>query len=240
MFRTVIWFIYFVLYMLYSLGPLLRVNRLIKTNQYQLAEQRTTKIATHWAKSLIKLTGSTVEIHGLENIPQRNVLFISNHQGNFDIPLLIGYINKPKGFIAKVELKKLPIVNLWMDKINCVFMDRSNVRQSMKAIQKGIEHLKNGKSMVLFPEGTRSKGPTMGQFKPGSMKLALKSQVPIVPVTINGSYKILEQNGFIMKPTHVKIVVGEPIYVYNLSKEEQAGLSTIIRDKIAANLQHDL
>jgi 1-acyl-sn-glycerol-3-phosphate acyltransferase len=222
--------------MLYSLGTLFIVNRLFKNNHHEQAEQRVLKIATHWAQSLVKLTGTTVEIIGLENIPQRNVLFVSNHQGNFDIPLLIGYINKPKGFIAKIELKKLPIVNIWMEKINCVFMDRSNIRASMKAIQQGIAYLKNGKSMVLFPEGTRSKGPQMGDFKPGSMKLALKSGVPIVPVTINGSYKILEQNGFVMKPAQVKIVLGEPIYLDKLSAEEKTHLVEMVKEKIAANL----
>ena len=215
---------------------LVQVNSLQRRGELQQAECKTNQIAHKWARSLVKLTGTKVEISGLENIPERNVLFVSNHQGNFDIPLLIGYIDKPKGFIAKMELKKLPIVNRWMEKIHCVFIDRNDIRQSVKAIKAGTELLKSGKNMVLFPEGTRSRTANLGEFKPGGMKLALKSGVPIVPVTINGSYKILEQNGYIIKPAKVKIIVSHPIYVNQLSKDEQANLAELVKAKIAQQL----
>lgn len=234
--HTLFWFTYFCLYLLYSLPTLLRVNWLQKRGNWQQAEDITNRIAQKWAKSIISLTGSKVEVQGLENIPQGNVLFISNHQGNFDIPLLIAYINKPKGFIAKIELKKVPIINWWMKKINCVFIDRDNIRQSAKAIKAGTELLKAGNSMVLFPEGTRSRSSVLGEFKPGGMRLAIRSGVPIVPVTINGSYKIFEQNGCLIKPAEVKITVSPPIYVNKMSKEEQANLAEIVRAQITKQL----
>lgn len=237
MIRTLLWFTYFGLYKLYSLLLLRKVNHLINSGQHQKAEEEVTAIAQKWARSLIRYAGAKVEVTGLENIPKGNVLFVSNHQSNFDIPLLIGYIDTPKGFIAKVELKKMPIINIWMEKIHCVFMDRNNMRQSMKAILKGIELLKQGKSMVLFPEGTRSKCSTMNDFKPGGIKLALKSKVPIVPVTIKGSYQMLEQNSYLIKPARVKIVVSPPIYVDKLTKEEQYVLSDTVRDIIANELK---
>lgn len=236
MLRTILWFTYFVLYKLRSLPWLAKINYLQKHDKQRQAEEQIANIAYNWARSLIKYTGTTVKVNGLENIPQRNVLFVSNHQGYFDIPLLIGYINKPKGFIAKAELKKIPIISAWMKKIHCVFMDRNDIRQSIRAIQKGVKILKSGKSMVIFPEGTRSKSNTLGTFKPGSMKLALKSGVPIVPVTINGSYKILEQNDFIIKPTQVEIVISKPVYVDKLTKEERANLAPLVRDKVAQHL----
>lgn len=239
MLKTVFWFIYFWLYKVYSLLLLRKVNRLERQGQHSEAELLVADIAQRWARSLINLTGTKVEVSGLENIPPGNVLFVSNHQGNFDIPLLIGYINKPKGFVAKVELKKMPILNIWMEKINCVFMDRSNVRDSMKAILKGIELLREGKSLVLFPEGTRSKSSVLGEFKPGGMKLAIKSNVPIVPVTINGSYNMLEKKGYRISAAHVRIHVSPPIYVDKLPKEEQAKLAHIVRDIIAGKLESE-
>ncbi|WP_031516569.1 lysophospholipid acyltransferase family protein [Desulfofalx alkaliphila] len=235
MLRTVLWFTYFWLYKLYSLLLLKKVNRLINSGQHQQAEKEIAAIARSWARSIIKYTGTKVEVAGLENIPEGTVLFVSNHQSNFDIPLLIGYIDKPKGFIAKAELKKVPIIRTWMEKIHCVFIERDNMRQSVKAILEGIELLKQGKSMVLFPEGTRSKSNVMNEFKAGGMKLALKAKVPIVPVTIKGSYQMLEQKRLI-KPAKVKLVVSPPIYVDKLSKEEQAKLSETVRDIIAKEL----
>jgi len=238
--RTILWFTYFWLYKLYSLPTLVQVNSLQRRGELQQAEEKTNQIARKWARSLVKLTGTKVEIHGLENIPDRNVLFVSNHQGNFDIPLLIGYIEQPKGFIAKIELKKIPIINRWMEKINCVFIDRDDIRQSVKAIKRGTELLKSGKNMVLFPEGTRSRSASLGEFKSGGMRLALKSGVPIVPVTINNSYQILEQNSYLIKPAQVKIIVSQPIYVNELTKDEQANLAELVKTKIAQHLVSDL
>src|SRR5699024_1808110 len=99
----------------------------------------------------------------------------------------MGYLGVPHGFIAKVELTKFPIVSQWMKEMKCIFMDRSDRRQSLQSIKEGINILKNGHSMVIFPEGTRSKSDAMGEFKAGSMTLATKSGVPIVPITISGS-----------------------------------------------------
>ena len=237
MIRTIVWFVYFWLYAIYSYILLIKVNHLLNKGLHQEAELFSAGITHKWSKSLIKLSGSTVEVSGLENIPDGNVLFVSNHQGDFDIPLLLGYINKPKGFIAKTELKKIPVISIWMEKINCIFMDRSNARQSLKAILEAIELLKNGKSLVVFPEGTRSGSSNLGDFKPGSMKLAIKSKVPIVPVTINGSYKIMKPGSYKISPAHVKMIISKPIYVDKLTKDEQANLSDIVRAVIAGQLK---
>ncbi|MTI81220.1 MAG: 1-acyl-sn-glycerol-3-phosphate acyltransferase [Firmicutes bacterium] len=237
MIRTIIFFSYFWLYKVYSLTLLPKVNGLIKRGREEEGDQLINQIAQKWAQSLIKITGSTVEVNGTENIPEGNVLFVSNHQGNFDIPLLIGYIDKPKGFIAKTELKKLPIINTWMEKIHCVFIDRSNLRQSMKAMIESVKLLKSGKNMVLFPEGTRSKGSNVREFKAAGIKVALKSQVPIVPVTIDGSFKIMEENKFI-KPAHVKITISEPIYTTELAKEEKDQLHEKLQKIISDNIKN--
>ncbi|MBU3803256.1 MAG: 1-acyl-sn-glycerol-3-phosphate acyltransferase, partial [Candidatus Cellulosilyticum pullistercoris] len=166
----------------------------------------------------------------------RNVVFISNHQGNFDIPLLMGYIDMPKGFISKIEAKKIPIVAKWMELIHCVFMDRSTLKGSAGAIIEGIKTLKAGHSLVIFPEGTRSKSDHMGEFKSASFKLATKPGIPIVPVTIDGSYKIMEQNHNKIKPAHVKITIHPMIETKGLSKEALEVLPQQVAHMIASAL----
>jgi 1-acyl-sn-glycerol-3-phosphate acyltransferase len=190
------------------------------------------------AKSLVDATGSTVRIKGEENIPEGSCVFVGNHQGNFDVLVLAGYIHKPIGFIAKKELETFPLVSYWMKQQHSVFMDREDPRDSVRAILEGTENLKKGYCMAIYPEGTRSKGPEMGEFKKGAMKLALKAGVPIVPVTINGTYKMFEeQNGKKTKPVQVDLVVSKPIDTKGLSKEEQNNLSEHIKGIIEENLR---
>jgi 1-acyl-sn-glycerol-3-phosphate acyltransferase len=237
MLRTILWFIYFGLHLIAIQPILLRVNRLAEQGKTAEHDQLTDQTAKKWARSLVKLAGVTVVTTGAENIPpEGSVLFVSNHQGNFDIPILLGYIDKPKAFIAKIELLKLPLIRTWMIHLKCVFMDRSDIRQSLKVINQAAEHLKEGYSMVIFPEGTRSKNKTLGEFKPGSLKLALKAGVPIVPVAIQGSYKIMEQNGFMIKPAHVAITIFDPIPTTGLTKEQATDLPERVRKIIEQGL----
>lgn len=190
------------------------------------------------AKSLVVATGSTVNIKGEENIPEGSCVFVGNHQGNFDVLVLAGYIHKPIGFIAKKELESFPFVNYWMKQQHSVFMDREDPRDSVRSIIEGVENLKKGYCMAIYPEGTRSKGPDMGEFKKGAMKLALKAGVPIVPVTINGTYKMFEtQNGRKTRPVQVDMVISKPIETKGMCKEEQNNLSDRVKEIIEENLK---
>lgn len=239
MLRTIIWFVYFWLYQLMLYPTLLKVNRLEKEGKKEEHDLLVHKIVTKWAKSLVNLTGSKIVVKGLENLPaEGSFVFVSNHQGNFDIPILLSFIDKPKAFIAKIEILKMPLVRSWMKNMKCVFMDRSDIRQSLNTINTAASYIKEGYSMVIFPEGTRSKGPTLGSFKPGSLKLAMKAGVPVIPITIKGSYKIMEQNkfGFIMKPANVEVIISEPIPTADLLKEESKELPEKIKEVIAGKL----
>ena len=188
------------------------------------------------SQKLIKLSDSTVNVHGLENIPVGPVLFVSNHQSNMDIAIICGFIDKPKGFIAKKELKKLPLINKWITLAGSIYLDRENPRKSMEGILEGIKTLKNGHSLVVFPEGTRSRGDKMGEFKSGSFKLATKSKVPIVPLTIDGTYRVMEVNKILIKPSNINFYVHKPIYTDKLSKEEIAKLPETVEHIIRSKL----
>lgn len=218
--RTIYWYVSFFFTLVCTLPKLSKVRRLEKQGRLDEREAYIHKASQKWMLDNIRRSGSKVEVFGTEHLPKdRNVVFISNHQGNFDIPLLMGYIDMPKGFISKVEAKKIPIVEKWMELIHCVFMDRSTLKGSAGAIIEGIKTLKAGHSLVIFPEGTRSKSDRMGEFKSASFKLATKPGVPIIPVTIDGSYKIMEQNHNKIKPAHVKITIHPLIETKGLDKE---------------------
>ncbi|MDS1029128.1 lysophospholipid acyltransferase family protein [Bacillota bacterium LX-D] len=237
MLRTLFWFIYFWIFLILVLPDLIKVRSLDRAHKIQEKDRAVDQIVKKWARSLVNLTGSKVTVTGAENIPsQGSVVFISNHQGNFDIPILLGFIDKPKAFIAKKELKKMPFISSWMRYMNCIFMDRSSARAGLKAIQEGIAVLRKGYSLVIFPEGTRSRGNQIGEFKPGSFKLALKAGVPIVPVTIKGSYNIMETNGWMIKPANVQVIISEPVSITNLSKEETDRLPEKVKNIIASKL----
>lgn len=238
MLRTIIWFIWFWLSLLISIPFSIRVKYLIKKDRTKEAEALIQKCTSSWAKSLLKVAGVKIEVHGLENIPKdKNVLFIGNHQGNFDIPIYLSQIPMLIGFVSKIEIEKVPFVRTWMRYMHCIFMDRGNMRKSGEAIIKGIKNLKAGKNLVIFPEGTRSRGDKLGEFKAGSFKLATKSKCPIVPVTMNGSYKIMEHgNGPWIRPANVQFFIHPAIDVSTLSKEELDELPNKVVEIIASKL----
>lgn len=239
MFRTIIWFIYFWLHLIFTYPALVKVRKLHQAGKKEKMDALVFKTAENWAQKLVKLTGSTIEVKGQENLPTTgSFVVISNHQGNFDIPILLGYLNRPIGFISKVEVKKLPIIRDWMVYMNCVFLDRKDRRQAITALNEGAENIKNGTSIVIFPEGTRSKGVKETPFKAGSFKLAQKAKATIVPVAINGSYKIMEQNrGFIIKPAHVTVTILPPIQPEDYLERDLKEVVVEVRELIFEQLQ---
>ncbi|WP_242142839.1 MULTISPECIES: 1-acyl-sn-glycerol-3-phosphate acyltransferase [unclassified Bacillus cereus group] len=216
-----------------------RIQKKANTLSPQEKDRLVYKTTNWFGKKMVRAAGagSTVEVKGLENVPKdQPVLVVSNHQSNMDIPVLLGYLNKPIGFVSKAEIKKIPIVPAWMELMNCVFMDRSNRRQSLQAIKEGIELLKKGHSLVIFPEGTRSKGGEIGEFKAGSFHLAIKSGVAILPVTIEGTYKMFEANGNRLKPAHATLTISKPITPEQYGNMDVKELTQYTKDMIAAPL----
>ena len=191
-----------------------------------------------WAFSMMLwIAGTRITYIGEKNIPDGPVLYVGNHQGNFDIPIYLISIPNLIGFISKIEVQKIPLVTGWMNALHCVFMDRSNVRKSGEAIIKGIRNLKAGFSIVIFPEGTRSKGDKMAEFKAGSFKLATKAKCPIVPITMNGSYKIMEHgNGPWIKKATVDFYIHKMVETDGLSKEELEELPAKVQSIVDSKL----
>lgn len=237
MIKTIIWFVYFWAYLVAIIPRSNAVKKLISEGNFDKADKIVYETTRNWARRLVKLTGSNVNVRGSENLPREgSILFVSNHQGDFDIPILMGWLDRPKGFISKVEVKKLPMIRTWMKYMRCVFIDRKDARQSVEAINEGIKTLKEGHPLVIFPEGTRSRGDALGEFKPGSFKLATKSGVPVVPIVIKGSYRIFEENNYRMKGRNVEVVILPPVETNNLTKQEERELPSRVRRIIEEEL----
>ena len=237
MLRTIAWYTNFALSLVGKIPQMYKVNALEKNGKTKESIDYIHKVTSKWAKNHVNMSGAKVTIHGVENVPKDiPVVFISNHQSNFDIALFMSYIDKPKGYIAKIEMKKIPILRTWMEYMNCVFMDRSNIRKSAEAIVEGVNIIKSGHSLVIFPEGTRSKSDKLGEFKAGSFKLATKSKAPILPVTIKGSYKLMEANNNKIKPAEVELFIHPMIETKNLTKEEADTLPEKVKNIIQSKL----
>jgi 1-acyl-sn-glycerol-3-phosphate acyltransferase len=179
------------------------------------------RVAGAWAWSMIILLGCKLSVTGQENIPiSGSVCFVSNHEGIFDIVLALALFKRPFGFIAKKELSFIPLLNVWIWLLGGHFIDRKNLKKALKTINKGVEHIKKGGAMIIFPEGTRSKGRGLQDFKPGSFKLATQAGASIVPVAIRGSYDVFEKN-YRAASVPVQVVFSPPIETTGLSLEER-------------------
>jgi len=235
--RTIYFYFSFGIFMIFVFFIKLKLDYISKNKSPEEAQAYMDKWLITWANFCLKRAGIRLSVKGKENLPEGACVFIANHQGYFDIPALIAAADRPVGYIAKKEILSHKYISYWMKKIHCVFIDRENVKESLKAINQGVEYVKSGFNMAIFPEGTRSKGGPVGEFKKGSMKLATKSGVPIVPVAITGTYKAREANKFnAIKPADVTVTICKPIILSELAKEENTNLAEIIRGIIVDNM----
>ncbi|MCI8550363.1 MAG: 1-acyl-sn-glycerol-3-phosphate acyltransferase [Lachnospiraceae bacterium] len=190
---------------------------------------------------ILFLAGTKVEVRGRENIPDdRPVLYVGNHRSYFDI--VIGYrlIKGEAGFVAKKEMEKIFFLRRWMTNLHCLFLDRENLKEGLKTILTGIEYIKNGISIWIFPEGTRNPGLGLMDFKEGSMKIAEKSGCPIIPVAMTGTAEIFEKHLPRVKRSHVTVTFGEPIDVKALDKQQKKFLGAYARQRILDMLPDEM
>ena len=213
--------------------------KLVKCNK--LASSYLQKVAIFY--SWIVLIGwlSKIETIGKKNIPKTGEKFVvfSNHQNIAD-PIIIQYCITPTiGFVSKKELNRVPLLRSWMKIVKNVMIDRNSPRNSMKAFSTAIDQVKGGYPMAIFPEGTRSGSNKMRAFKKGSFKLALKPDALILPVTIDGSYKLSTGKKFpIAIPFQkIKVTIHKPIAPKSLSKKEFTNIDTYIRSIVNEGLK---
>ncbi|MFA6688197.1 MAG: lysophospholipid acyltransferase family protein [Sphaerochaetaceae bacterium] len=190
---------------------------------------------TFLAKLILFMLNVKVHVDGLENLPPEGtpVCFMANHQSLLDVPTVIGPLGIWAGFITKKELKKVPVVNFWVQSINCIYIDRKSPRSSIEAILNGVKNIKNGIPMFIFPEGTRSKTGRLGEFKNGSLKLATRAKAVIVPISIKGLRPALEgiRN---LRRVHAYVSVCPPLPTADLNDEQLKDLHNVVYGEIAS------
>ena len=145
------------------------------------------KATSTWGKKLSASFKTNLVVIGRENLPKQGpVVYVSNHQGYADIIALCAALDSIQfGFVTKENLDKVPFYGQWILRIRSVIMNRGEPREAIKAISQGIKNINQGFSMLIFPEGTRSLGPEMNDFKKGALKLATKPKVPVIPISLN-------------------------------------------------------
>lgn len=193
-----------------------------------------------WANRLLEDFGCDVHVHGEENLPKEGpVVFIGNHQGYADIVAFCAVLSKhiQFGYVAKNELEKVPLYGSWIRRIRSVLIKRDDPRESLKTIEEGIELINKGFSMLIFPEGTRSKSDEMGEFKRGAFKLAVKPGVPIVPVTIMGSWRVLEETG-VVRGTRLDVMIHPMVKTAGIDRKAEKQLTADVEQTVREGLEY--
>lgn len=237
--RTIIWFIYFWGYLLFALPKMKKAQRLAAAGDLESRDALVEDMIRRWARSLLRLAGVKVELEGLENIPEGPAVFVPNHQSYFDIPVLLAWLDRPYPLVSKQEVKRIPLIRTWMELLDCVFIDRSNARQSVTALGQAAERMvRRRRPLIIFPEGTRSRGGELGEFKSGGFRVALKTGVPVVPVLIDGTYRVMEANHMWIHPAAVRVRVLPPIPTKDMSREEGKAIGERVRGLLLESRDH--
>lgn len=205
--------------------PLLAAQNSLGKKDPAARDKESLKIVQYMFGVILKISGVRVTVKGKENIPtDEAVLYVGNHRSYFDI--LVGYTTVPglMGFVAKKEMESYPLLRDWMRNVNCLFLDRKNIKEGLKTILEGIEKVKNGVSIWIFPEGTRNRNENIREllpFKEGSLKIAEKSGCMVVPVVMTGTAEVFERHMPLIRPSHVTVYYGKPFYVKDLEPEQR-------------------
>ena len=221
--------LYLILYLILSLPVLLAEWIIGKKNP--ALKDRSCKALVSWGfRCIAFLAGTKLVVKGQEKIPKDTaVLYVGNHRSYFDIVLSLSLFPGITGYVAKIEMLKVPILRLWMKNIHCLFLDRDNIKEGLKTILQGIEEVKQGVSLCSFPEGTRNRtADTLLPFHEGSFKIAEKGKVPIVPMTLVNTSAIFEDHMPKIKKATVVIEFGEPVFIDTLDKETKRSLGTYV------------
>jgi len=201
-------------------------------------ENKVHKIANLWARMLLWLTSTRVEVIGRENVlMNRPQIFMANHQSDFDILIVLAHIPGQFRWIAKKELFKIPIFGKAMRNAGYIEIDRQNHEKALRSLDEAAQKIREGKSVVTFPEGTRSRDGKIRPFKQGMFHLAIRSGVPIVPISIIGAGEIMPKRTLKVRPGRITLVIDRPVDVSGYTLETRGELIERIRDIIVRNCE---
>ena len=237
MLRTFLIGLFLIIFFILSL-PVQGILWLLRKEHRHTADVVSLRIVQAAFKIVQFLAGVRLTVTGEENVPKNEaVLYIGNHSSYFDVVLTYSRVPRLTGYISKEAIFKVPVLGTWMKRLYCLALNRENPREGLKVILTAIDYIKEGISIFIFPEGTRSKDGTLGEFHAGSFKVATKTGCKIVPVAIKGSSALFEDHFPEVHSGKVSICYGKPIDPADLSKEELKHISPYVREKIAEMLE---
>lgn len=194
-------------------------------------------VSKYWSNKIIDYLNLEINVVNPENLPEEGpAVYVANHQSYGDVIPFLNVVKHQVGFIGKDSLAGIPIFAEWVLRIRSLFIKRGDARTSLGTINEGAQLIKEGFSLVIFPEGTRSHCSQMARFKPGALKLATKAKAVVVPVTIRDSYKMFEEKGVVTKGTKLDFVIHEPIDTSKLDRKELASLGERVEEIVRSAL----
>jgi 1-acyl-sn-glycerol-3-phosphate acyltransferase len=230
-FRTIIFYLLFF--------PWTLLNLLVAIAISIRGQKAIHNVGIFWGKSCLRLAGLKLNVYGAKNIPvNQPVVYVSNHQSNFDIPILYAGLPLQFRWLAKQELFKIPLFGIAMKRSGYIPIDRRDRRKTMQSMNAAAKRIQEGASVIIFPEGTRSPNGKLQSFKKGALLLAIKAKVPIVPVTIRGSYQVQKKNSLRIHSSQPEVIFSPALDPSELAANQIDELTTRIYDQIAANLEH--
>ncbi|MEM6795757.1 MAG: lysophospholipid acyltransferase family protein [Acidobacteriota bacterium] len=186
-----------------------------------------------WAPPLLFFGPFPQRVRGAEKVDwSRPCVVVSNHQSFLDIPLLFRALPTPLHFVVKSELRSVPFLGWYIRAMEMIFVDRSNPEAARLSIERTADALRSGKSVLLFPEGTRSRDGRVGGFKAGMLAAAIASSAPLVPVAVEGPGRAMPRGWPRFRPTRLRVAVGEPIPTEDAAPKDRRALAARVHQEV--------
>lgn len=234
----------FYLYQVYKVAvyyPLLGIGWCIVFSSFMILfflwKSQANKAAIAWARYSAYITPMLVKVMGLENLDRKqSYVIVANHQSQYDIFVVYGWLPVDFKWVLKIELRKVPVIGPFCYRMEHVFVDRSNHEAAMKAIEEAKARIKGGTSIMFFPEGTRSRTGELLEFKKGAFKFALDIGLPILPITIIGTKDILPDKTTALYPGKALMVIHKPIPIDGYKEKDLEKLASLAKKAIQEGL----
>ena len=235
---SIIWYIKFWIRVFCYFPVYNKVKKLAAQGKMEEHDRITRQIVKEFGQKSIGYAKGEVQLKGMENFPSKPVVYVANHRSYFDIPLILGYLgDEAIPIVAKYELQSMPIISKWMKELNCVFLNRKDPREAIKNINQAIKLVKSGNSMVVFPEGTRSKDENLLEFKSGAFRIAEKAKVNVVPLCIFNTATMMGTKGLKISSGKIALKILPQIDTSSYTKDDWKNLPELCENLIREGLK---
>ena len=231
-----LWFVWFALVVMMITVPLSIIQFI--SHQFSPTGRNFKRWSSIWGRSVLALSGIRVHLQeGARLDPDQPYVFIANHQNTLDILALAARLPYAFGFVAKEELAKVPLLGFAIRNSASIYINRSDRRRSIESMREAAERIRAGTSVLIYPEGSRSFASGLQTFKKGAFVLAVEAGVPLVPVTVCGAYRLLDERIYAGCPGHIRLVVGKPMNMSTRDRSDIPDVMAEVRGQMEAVLE---